>query len=289
MIDGHKVIAVTPAGRRQTLSILAKYIKHYLDMGVIDEWHLWENTNNDDDKRFIALLEYENKNISVIGRKGEPDKVGTASNIKFYYEGYCEPNTVYLRIDDDICYMDPEGLEKFIEYRIANPQYFLVYPIIINNCAMSYKLQQNKIIPPTNPMIGGWKPEMGYPECYKGGVHPLDPVGWGNPQLAYIIQSELIHGNENKFKCGNWEWSQREHCCINFISWLGEAMKDHHDKVEYDEEIYLTQKVPAELNKYNGVYGGYVVGHYSFYVQKSYLDKTDLLEKYRARAEELFK
>ena len=64
-------------------------------------------------------------------------------------------------------------------------------------------------------------------------------------------------------------------------------MAYYHDKVEYDEEIFLTQKVPTELGRYNAVYGSYVVGHYSFYIQKSYLDQTDLLEKYRDLAERL--
>ncbi len=286
MVNNHKVVVVTPAGRRKTLLILTEYIKHYIKNGVIDEWHLWCNTSNSDDIRYIYELEKIDTKIKVIGYRGEPDKIGTASNIKFYYPGYCESNTVYIRIDDDICYMDPTGLEKFIQYRIDNPKYFLLYPVIINNCAMSYKLQQLGKIPPTTPMIGGWNQSMGYPECYKGGVHPLDPIGWGNSKFAYNLQSELINSH-NWFKTENWVWFCREHCCINFISWLGEYMAYHHNKVEYDEEIFLTQKVPTELGRYNAVYGGYVVGHYSFYIQKPYLDQTDLLEKYRNLAERL--
>ena len=167
MIDNHKVIVVTPAGRRQTLDILANYIKHYIKNGVIDEWHLWINTKNKEDRQFCTVLElFSDGKIKCIGPLGEDDKLGTASNIKFYYKDYNEPNTVYLRIDDDICYMDPTGLEEFIRYRISHPEHFLVYPVIINNCAMSYKLQQLGKIPATNPMIGGWNPSMGYPECY---------------------------------------------------------------------------------------------------------------------------
>lgn len=103
MINGHKIIAVTPAGRRPTLSILSRYIEHFLKLGIIDEWHLWVNTKNDYDHAFCALLADANPKIKLVGPLGEEDKLGTASNIKFYYKGYNEPGTVYLRIDDDIC------------------------------------------------------------------------------------------------------------------------------------------------------------------------------------------
>lgn len=65
MFLNKKVVVVTPAGRRQCLSILAKYV---LPNSIIDEWHLWLNTKNNKDKGYIESLSHPK--IRVIQKPG---------------------------------------------------------------------------------------------------------------------------------------------------------------------------------------------------------------------------
>jgi hypothetical protein len=47
LFNGKKVVVVTPAGRKQYLEILFKYILNL--KSVITEYRLWVNTTNNDD------------------------------------------------------------------------------------------------------------------------------------------------------------------------------------------------------------------------------------------------
>ena len=66
MSINYKIIVVTPSGRERYLSMLYECLKKQKDH--FDEWHLWENTQNDSDKLYLYELEKENDFIKVISR-----------------------------------------------------------------------------------------------------------------------------------------------------------------------------------------------------------------------------
>ena len=43
------VILVTCAGRQTRMEILTQYIRRALDLGIIDEWHIWDFARSAED------------------------------------------------------------------------------------------------------------------------------------------------------------------------------------------------------------------------------------------------
>ena len=58
-----------------------------------------------------------------------------------FYKKCVEPNTIYFKLDDDVVWMEPGLIEKMVQFRIENPHYFLVSPLVINNSLSTYLLQ----------------------------------------------------------------------------------------------------------------------------------------------------
>ena len=54
-------------------------------------------------------------------------------SIYHFFKEYTDPNTIYLRFDDDICYIAPDAINNLLNFRIEHPEFFLVYPVIVNN------------------------------------------------------------------------------------------------------------------------------------------------------------
>jgi hypothetical protein len=55
-VAGYNVVATTPYGRKETVSILFRYMLRDHEAGVLDEWQLWMNT----DPHQVEDVEYAN-------------------------------------------------------------------------------------------------------------------------------------------------------------------------------------------------------------------------------------
>jgi hypothetical protein len=132
-----KTILVTFAGRKKFLEILFKYIKKYEK--YIDEYHIYVSTNVVEDIEFIKEFKKENEQF-----------------VKLFYREYPEHNLwnqawknsqkddeVYIKLDDDIVYLDETLFTNFLNFRKENTQYPFIYPMIINNYYCSWLLQEN--------------------------------------------------------------------------------------------------------------------------------------------------
>jgi hypothetical protein len=60
-------------------------------------------------------------------------------------------------------------------------------------------------------------------------------------------------------------------------------MKNHYKKIanSKDEEEYLTNIVTKNKNIVNCICGNALCSHYSYWTQKEFLDKTNILKKYK--------
>ena len=78
-----KVIAVTPAGRRRYLELLAKYI---LSDSAVAEWHLWDNCRDPADRAYIQSLTHPK--IKVVSL---PNSQGDNRSINKFYRTMTDP------------------------------------------------------------------------------------------------------------------------------------------------------------------------------------------------------
>jgi hypothetical protein len=262
-----KRIIATPAGRERYLKVLLKnLIKNKQDF---DEWHLWLNTTSFSDIEYCKKLEAENSWIKTF-----PLMVPYKGNESIYsFFKYCtDPDTVYLRLDDDIVFLEKNFCKEIFKFRINNPEPFLVYGNILNNSCISFLHQQKNLLNFSNfkvdyDCVGNlWKPESAYI------VKKMHEVFI--KKIKTVQSVFFLHFKEP------WLLKNYERVSINCISWLGKTFASFGGHVETDEECWLACNKPRELQTPNVVFGEAVCSHFSFYTQRDYMDNTDLLEQY---------
>ncbi|NBS69709.1 hypothetical protein EBT31_12475 [bacterium] len=233
---------------------------------VVDEYHLWLNTTKTDDVDYIKGLESD-----FIKVKPLPDdvRVNGIFSIPVFYRYCTDPGTIYVRFDDDIILIDSlEAFKSFLDFRIDNPEYFLVMPNILNNACMTHIHQR----------LGNFK-------CSEL-VHynVTDEVGWKNGSFAVCMHHEILNRLSDQKDLsvyrfnGKWILMYKEEFSINCISWFGRGFDG---RVDAPEETFLTTKYTHIHNKLNCVYGGFCVVHYAFSPQRACVDSYDILSKYK--------
>lgn len=278
MIGTTPIVTVCPAGRRRYLELL---VRHLLPLrALVDRHDFWVNTGDAADIAYLEALERAHAPYfrlvkipppSTLTPRGK-SKLGMSYHIGAFYPHATEPGTVYVRLDDDICYIHPDAIRLLVNYRIANPEPFLVYPTIVNNSLMSAMLQQH----------GAFGREIG--DC------PYETFGRGqhDGRFAEAVHRRFIQAVQRR-DISRWQLPDRvfrdyERVSVNCISWLGADMAACAGEVGELEEGYLACERPKALGRPNALCGAAVVAHFAYGEQRAYIDHTNLLQEYRRLA-----
>src|SRR5882757_4673576 len=262
---GYKVSIVIPAGRQRYLELL---IPSILQQDGWDELKIWINTTSPQDLDYINSLPSMDKRISL----SQPPLYPPNGNktIGQFFQGCISPDTVYIRFDDDICFIERDLIKNLAKFRADNPEPFLISPVVINNAIISYVHQ----------VLGKlFNPIQLTANC-------LDPIAWNNPafaeQLHRLFLAVLAENNIDHFKFPSRPIAINRFS-INCISWLGSEFAKFDGLVPFraDEEEFLSVTKPTQLGKFNYIFGGGVVSHFSFFTQREHLDKTDIFDLYK--------
>lgn len=288
-----RVITVTPAGRRSNLEVLLPYLLN--NRGLVSEHHFWLNTTNKEDIDYILRVcgAHPDYFRSVPIPYGAPN--GSQTIYRFYsLKNYCDPGSIFVRIDDDICWMAGDCMKNLLRFRIENPQFFLVYANTINNAVCAFLHQRAGILP-----------TKGYIEC--DGLCAGN--AWSDERFTLLQHQKLIERIEQgateiyKSAFDKWElddveqgyswhpgepmWCEPGRCSINFISWFGrdfdpvKERAESHDEEVVNEERYLSYDYPRESGKRNCIIGSALAAHFSFLSQAKFMYMSGYLERYR--------
>jgi hypothetical protein len=267
-----KRVIVTPAGRERYLQRLLKHLER--QKSDFDEWHLWMNTRVASDIAYAEKLAATYPWISTVYLPEKENDPNTEYNnyriCRFFPLDAVDRDAVYLRLDDDVVWLEPTFVSKMFDYRLSHPEPFLIYGNIINNAILSHLHQRAGLLPRTKP----------------AGYACMDDVGWRDPVFAEEVHMSFLRSSSLK----QWQHFQRwtlhldeyERCSINAISWTGNEFAAFGGKVGNDEEQWLSVDKPRELGRPNEINGQAVCVHFSFYTQRDHLDATDILEQYDA-------
>jgi hypothetical protein len=264
-------IVVTPAGRRAYLEILYKHL--VVQRSSFDTWQLWLNTTNEDDLLYMRNLAMKHPDWIVARELSEPHN-GNFSICSFF-PGASIPGTTYLRLDDDIVWLESGFIENIMSYREAHTHPFLVYGNIVNNAITSHVFQRLGCIDTELGIVGY--------EC-------MDTLGWKSPEFATkvhrtFLESHALH-DLDRWKYPIWTLSFYERVSINAIAWLGEDFATFNGAVGRDEEQWLSVDKPRSIRRPNVILGNKLCAHYAFFPQRPELDKTNILEEYKKLAME---
>ena len=110
-------------------------------------------------------------------------------------------------------------------------------------------------------------------------------------QAHYSFLHHLENGDSSRYRFNTWDF-KNERCSINFLAIRGRDILDAFPFPIGDDEKFLTRVRPKELGRLVIVDGTSLASHFAFTEQRTAhegraLMWTDLLERYRAYAEEL--
>lgn len=286
MIEDTKVVAWTPYGRKETMSILVKYIARDVEAGVVDEYHLYMNTDADqvEDVRYAYDLNSRYEWIKLKERPADEEVLHPKQlNTGRYYRYAIEPNTVYVRFDDDIVYVHEKAIERMVKARLASPA-LVVFPLIWHNAIVSWYLQQMGKI-----RADGWGNRVQSMYC-------MDPVGWASGTFAETIHRQLL----DHIRAGTVDELFIHHdiqlpLSLQFSVSCFAAHSDIYREMDppgylnhHEEEHWHTVDRPAQTGRANVITGNALVAHLSFFPHSSYIrNETDILQQYRELAEAL--
>ncbi|MEM7464784.1 MAG: hypothetical protein AAF362_19100, partial [Pseudomonadota bacterium] len=229
-----------------------------------DRYDIWINTTDPADLAFIEALGKHDK-IRLIE---QPDgEINGNSSINAFFRYAMEPDEVYIRFDDDIVWMKPDTIEKIVEFRLNNPDYFLVVPFIINNAICTSVLQAQGKLSDFRRVA---------PYC-------LDKNGWASEIFAEKLHRQAIKEiNDNNISEFSGVDAQFAACrfSINCISWFGSDLKPFDQIYAGSDEVQISYAIPMLANRTNAIVADTLVSHFAFYTQREHLDATDILKCY---------
>lgn len=263
MLNNFQVICNTAAGRRRYMQYL---IPQVVSCPIIDRYDIWINTIDKEDIEFFRQIAKAFPKIALIW---QPDGVIDGNNsINAFYKGCVEENAIYIKLDDDIIWMEPEAIEKMVHFRIDNPEYFLVSPLVINNAICTYILQNEKKIKLNKYM----KALASHPITCKSGLFATEIHNWFISKQIPNQEYKNLHSGKHSIALNRFS--------INSILWFGKDMKLFDGIVPGDDEEFLSVIQPAYMKKVNCFNSDVIISHFAFKPQRKVLDKKDILNRY---------
>lgn len=263
MYNNYQIVVNTAAGRRRYMQYLIPFI---VSSDIVDRYDIWVNTHNGADIEFFKQCAKVFPKINLVW---QPDGiVGGISSINAFYRQCIEDNTIYFKLDDDIVWMEPNCIEKMVKFRVDNPDYFLVTPLVINNALSTYLLQ-----------VRGKLNLQNYQRS-----DTLSPVLWRSGDFAaelhtWFLTKFLKNDKYQELHVGKQPMGMCRFS-INSILWFGSDMKKMNGVVPGDDEEYLSSIYPTQHGLANCWNGDAIMAHFAFFTQREQLDKAHILEQY---------
>jgi hypothetical protein len=270
----YKVVVWIPYGREKTVSILFNYLLANQD--IVDE--LWLCMNTDPEQKsdreyaqslakshpkFVKIKKYEGKRL-------EPKQLNTG---KFYTQ-MTDPDTIYIRMDDDMVYLHDDYFPNMLDYRIDNPQHFVTFGHIWNNSIISY-LQQHKYR------------NIGSEHGMVREAFAMDPVAWLSPTFAEyihtILQTHIKNDSVDKLFFDEYLLEEPKRFSVGNFAHFGKDFAEFNGDLEgAEEEQWLTEIHTKESGLRNAVCGTALICHWAFFSQRPHLENnTELLDFYK--------
>jgi len=266
-----KIVVTIGAGRKEYMELLLPQILREYD--YIDEIRFCINTTDEKNLEWLYAQAEKYDKITLDERLiGHPEREleGKTYNpllLHKFWDGFKDPNTIYIRLDDDVLYIEEGFIEKMVNFRIKNLEYLFVLPNTINNSICDHIHQRIRALNITE--------HIGY-DC-------VDVNGVENGPVAVKKHKNFLDKLSNKtlddYRFSEWILSEYERISINSLCWFGRDLLGIG--VDWNEEIAISCDIPRQLNRPNIIYGDVLIVHFSFHTQREYLETTDVLESYK--------
>lgn len=256
------------AGRKENLEILLKYTDILYNENLIKELHLWNFCRKDTDEQYIKKI--NKKYVKILNTNNK-------NNYNEYYEHYTHdkyPNSIIIKCDDDIVFIDVNSFESFIQKRLHDDTHVLMFANIVNNEMCAYIQYLDGIIP---------RDQFGEFEYGHANTKLLDG------KFASDLHHYFIDNYEEWISmCIDdvYEIPDNYTISINFFSIKSKDLKFFQQICNHDLVIATDEAKLLEVTKsMNCIYKGFTVCHLGFGKQRDTgLDEEKLQKKYNTLA-----
>ncbi|MGH9807800.1 MAG: hypothetical protein ACRD9W_11165 [Terriglobia bacterium] len=255
-----KVVCVTPAGRQKYMSILAPYV---LSDERVDEWQIWLNTVDLSDLSWLARLRQYAK-VRLIEPPAE--RPAGFRTIGQFWRYCADENTIYVRLDDDIVWLEKDFFANLVAARERHPHAFLVSAMVLNNALCSYLLQLTGKVKFTEYLSA---------RC-------MDPISWASADFArdlHVWAIKCIGEGTLPWRFGDCPVAMAR-LPINAICYFGRDIAPYAERIGPEEEEFVSCVLPTLLQKTNVITSDAWCAHFAFHLQREQLDKSGVLDAY---------
>ena len=211
----------------------------------------------------------ENTRVSIID-----NNIGVYDPFRIYtfFKYANDPNTIYLRFDDDICYFGDDSVLFLLKARFDNPNAFVVSANIVDNSLISYIHQKIGVLPTTAG-------KCNYTRLDDIATHGKDFIELTHNTFA----AKWITKDLNDYWFTNWHLTEFEPFSISCFAFFGTDLQGINDS---DEEMYISSRQPQALNRPNVIAGHAIFVHFAYHTQRPHMDtKPEYYEYYKNLAD----
>lgn len=254
------------------MKLLASWLLRHRNL--INKHKFWVNTTDKEDIAFMTGLVNEYPSFFEMVHPTRP--ITGNYSIYQFYKDCVDPNTVYIRLDDDIVWIAEDAISNLVEYRRNNPNPTVVFGNIVNNAICSHLHQRQ----------GALSLDIG-----RLSYNAMCPHGWNSGPVAAEIHKQFIKTvsagdpRADRFRFHKWILWEYQRFSINCFAWFGKDFATFGGIVDTDEEMAISETIPAKLGRPNEICGQALFSHFAFHPQREYLDKCeDIGQNYRRLA-----
>lgn len=277
MFANYRVVSFSPAGRKRNMALLDRFLR--VNRALIDRHEWWINTPDPNDQAFVHELAAQHPSFySAVEVDATYDNFGQrviVERLRHFYRERCQDaRTIYLKIDDDFCYIGKDAIADLLEFRVAHPKYFLVMPPTVNSALQSHVVQRTGQLPH---------------EPIHFGYSPFDSSGYSSGPGAELLHHAFLEARNRNvitpWTFPRWEFGEFERATIGATCFFGRDLASFGGDVTDDDEHFLGCVKTRELGRINAVAPGLqsrdsFFAHYAYAPQKQHLDTTDVLSRY---------
>jgi hypothetical protein len=261
----HKIICVTPAGRRRYLELLKRSIGRETE---IHEWHLWDNCRRNEDRVYLNELARGGPRIKIIRIEGAD---GTNQSVNRFYRFCNDPEAFYLKVDDDMVYLPGNLSGRLYRQAAAERERYIWWsPLVVNNAICSWLIKHHSQV----SIPGQLSCQASYPR------------GWSDGQFAEFLHGQFLEALENgevqKFCVPDFEVSLSRFS-INCIGFFGQDVLELGEGFcppECDDEEWISAVLPSLTGRPGRIVGGLIAAHFSYFPQEAGLLRSGILDHY---------
>jgi hypothetical protein len=279
MFEDYKVVVVCPAGRRVQADLMRRYVER--ERPLVDELHWWLNTDNLHDIAYFRGLEDAAPDFYRTVAMGHCRFNRRHMSIGRFFRAAIDPQTIYVRIDDDVVWMAEGCLGALVRHRVAHPDAYLVYGNIVNSSRFMHLHQK----------AGAFDPgfEISYDLSHPTNRRSV-PAALAAHRAFLDTAEALARGGDRTALLRPWVCFDRHvfaagvHNDCNMISWFGRDFAAWRGvcPAAVHEEQWICLRMPAQHGgRIHEACGAALCAHYASVDQWSGVDAhSEILGRY---------